>query len=152
MKAQLADELNIHMLVSGSRRCFGAFADFRSIGGGMGGMGCALALAKQGFTKITVWESAKEIGEVGAGINITPNLARILDRWGVLDIAKAEAVPLTGASVLSAPPSRQMLKLFKLTYRQIALRTRPSRRSISRTWKRNLGGLSRWVCLADGRE
>ena len=109
----------------------------------MGGMGCALALAKQGFTKITVWESAKEIGEVGAGINITPNLARILDRWGVLDIAKAEAVPLTGASVLSTPPSRQMLKLFKLTHRQIALRTRPSQRSISRTWKRSLGGLSK---------
>lgn len=67
----------------------------------MGGMGSALALAKQGYTNIHVWESAREIGEVGAGINITPNLSRILDDWGVLDIARAEAVALDGASVLS---------------------------------------------------
>jgi salicylate hydroxylase len=67
----------------------------------MGGMGCALALAKQGFTDIHVWESAREIGEVGAGINVTPNLSRILKQWGVLHIAKAEAVALDGASVLS---------------------------------------------------
>lgn len=67
----------------------------------MGGMGSALALAKQGYTNIHVWESAREIGEVGAGINITPNLSRILDGWGVLDIARAEAVALDGASVLS---------------------------------------------------
>nr|XP_019043135.1 salicylate hydroxylase [Kwoniella bestiolae CBS 10118]OCF22065.1 salicylate hydroxylase [Kwoniella bestiolae CBS 10118] len=64
------------------------------VGAGMGGMGCALALAKQGFTNLHVWESAREIGEVGAGINITPNLSRILDRWGVLDIARSEAVAL----------------------------------------------------------
>lgn len=54
-----------------------------------------------GFPSIHVWESAREIGEVGAGINITPNLSRILDGWGVLDIARAEAVALDGASVLS---------------------------------------------------
>lgn len=67
----------------------------------MGGMGSALALARQGFTNIHVWESTRAIGEVGAGINITPNFSRILDRWGVLSIAQAEAVPLEGASVLS---------------------------------------------------
>ncbi|WWC90309.1 uncharacterized protein L201_005242 [Kwoniella dendrophila CBS 6074] len=78
-------------------------SDYRlySIGAGMGGMGCALALTKQGFSDIHVWESAREIGEVGAGINITPNLSRILDHWGVLDIARAEAVALDGASVLN---------------------------------------------------
>nr|XP_018264242.1 salicylate hydroxylase [Kwoniella dejecticola CBS 10117]OBR86400.1 salicylate hydroxylase [Kwoniella dejecticola CBS 10117] len=73
-----------------------------SVGAGMGGMGCALALARQGFTNIHVWESAREIGEVGAGINITPNLSRILDSWGVLDIARSEAVALDGASVLNS--------------------------------------------------
>ncbi|BGP36585.1 hypothetical protein JCM10449v2_000486 [Rhodotorula kratochvilovae] len=67
----------------------------------MGGMGCALALAKQGYRDISVWESASSIGEVGAGINITPNLSRILDKFGVLDIAKAEAVALKSASVLN---------------------------------------------------
>lgn len=67
----------------------------------MGGMGSALVLAKKGFKNIHVWESATELGEVGAGINITPNLARILDRWGVLDIVTSEAVALTSASVFS---------------------------------------------------
>ncbi|GAA6049561.1 hypothetical protein JCM3770_000848 [Rhodotorula araucariae] len=67
----------------------------------MGGMGCALALAKQGYREINVWESAASLGEVGAGINITPNLSRILDKFGVLDIAKAEAVALKSASVLN---------------------------------------------------
>ncbi|WWD09716.1 hypothetical protein V865_007844 [Kwoniella europaea PYCC6329] len=82
--ADLKNELRIHI-----------------VGAGMGGMGCALALAKQGFTNLHVWESAREIGEVGAGINITPNLSRILDQWGVLDIARSEAVALDGASVLN---------------------------------------------------
>ena len=63
-------------------------------------MGCAVALARQGYTDIHVWESARQIGEVGAGINITPNLSRILDGWGVLDIARNEAVALKGASVM----------------------------------------------------
>ncbi|GFZ44438.1 hypothetical protein JCM24511_02160 [Saitozyma sp. JCM 24511] len=71
------------------------------IGAGMGGMGCALSLARQGFTNIHVWESATALGEVGAGINIVPNLARILERWGVLHIAQAEGVALDGASVLN---------------------------------------------------
>lgn len=66
----------------------------------MGGMGSACALANRGFKNIHVWESARELGEVGAGINITPNLSRILDQWGVLHIAQAEAVALDGASVL----------------------------------------------------
>lgn len=66
----------------------------------MGGMGAALSLAKRGFTNIQVWESAREIGEVGAGINSTPNLSRILDNWGVLKVMTDEAVPLKSASVI----------------------------------------------------
>ena len=66
----------------------------------MGGMGTALALATQGFEHIDVWESAPALGEVGAGINIPPNLARILDAWGVLHIAQAKGVNITRANVL----------------------------------------------------
>ncbi|GEM06233.1 monooxygenase [Rhodotorula toruloides] len=84
MAPLLADELKIHI-----------------IGAGMGGMGSALALARAGYTNIHVWESARILGEVGAGINLTPNLSRILDRWNVLDIARAEAVALKSASVLN---------------------------------------------------
>ena len=67
----------------------------------MGGMGSALALANEGFSNIHVWEAAMQLGEVGSGINVTPNLSRILDRWKVLGVVTNEAVALRGASVLS---------------------------------------------------
>ncbi|ORY73632.1 hypothetical protein BCR35DRAFT_344344 [Leucosporidium creatinivorum] len=66
----------------------------------MGGLGSACSLAHRGFKNIHIWESARELGDVGAGINITPNLSTQLSRWGVLHIAKNEAVALDGASVL----------------------------------------------------
>lgn len=71
-----------------------------SIGAGMGGMGTALACARQGFKSIHVWESASNIGEVGAGINIPPNLARVLDKWGVLGDVSKEGVLIEKAHVL----------------------------------------------------
>ncbi|KAL1409407.1 hypothetical protein Q8F55_003390 [Vanrija albida] len=70
------------------------------IGAGMGGMGTALACARQGFKRIHVWESASNIGEVGAGINIPPNLARVLDAWGVLGDVNGEGVVIEKAHVL----------------------------------------------------
>ena len=72
------------------------------LGAGMGGLSSALALAKQGFRNITVYEAASRLGEVGAGINMTPNLARVLDRYGVLDVARSEAVEITRAQVIGA--------------------------------------------------
>ncbi|KAI5477125.1 putative Monooxygenase [Pseudohyphozyma bogoriensis] len=64
------------------------------IGGGTGGMSTALALAQRGI-KSTVYETASKLG-----INLCPNLARVLDRLGVLDAAKTEAVPLDGAVII----------------------------------------------------
>jgi salicylate hydroxylase len=46
------------------------------IGAGMGGLGAALALAKKGFKNIDVYETASNLGFVGAGIQLAPNLAR----------------------------------------------------------------------------
>jgi len=60
----------------------------------MGGLATALALAKQGFTKIDVYEAASNLGFVGAGIQLAPNMARILDRLGVWKEIEAEAVDL----------------------------------------------------------
>jgi salicylate hydroxylase len=61
---------------------------------GMGGLATALALAKQGFTQIDVYEAASNLGFVGAGIQLAPNMARILDRLGVWKDIEAEAVDL----------------------------------------------------------
>lgn len=40
------------------------------IGAGMGGLTCALALARAGFNNITVFEMASSLGFVGAGIQM----------------------------------------------------------------------------------
>lgn len=49
----------------------------------MGGLAAALALAKKGCKEVNVYESAPALGFVGAGIQIPPNLIRILDHLGV---------------------------------------------------------------------
>ncbi|XHF98703.1 hypothetical protein AWENTII_002246 [Aspergillus wentii] len=62
------------------------------IGAGMGGLATALALAKSGFTSIHVFEYAHDLGFVGAGIHLAPNMSRILDRLGVWEEIQREAV------------------------------------------------------------
>ncbi|MCJ1395645.1 hypothetical protein MMC18_008531 [Xylographa bjoerkii] len=69
------------------------------IGAGMGGLTCALALAKQGFENIEVYESASNLGFVGAGIQLAPNMARVLDRLGVWKSIEREAVVLRSTSI-----------------------------------------------------
>ena len=61
------------------------------IGGGIGGMAAALALARAGFAAHIV-ERAPEFGEIGAGIQLAPNALRVLDGLGVLPDLAALAV------------------------------------------------------------
>ena len=65
----------------------------------MGGLATALSLAKQGFQHIEVYESASNLGFVGAGIQLAPNMARILDRLGVWADIETEAVDLKNTSI-----------------------------------------------------
>ena len=65
----------------------------------MGGLTCALALAKAGFEIIEVYEYASNLGFVGAGIQLAPNMARILDRLGVWEDIEKEAVVLNETSI-----------------------------------------------------
>ena len=51
-------------------------------GGGIGGMAAALCLARVGFDA-TVFEQAPEFGEVGAGIQLSPNASRVLHYLGL---------------------------------------------------------------------
>lgn len=62
-------------------------------GGGLGGLGAAIALRRKGHT-VTVLEGAPKLAEVGAGIQIPPNSSRILAAYGVLpDIEKLVVWP-----------------------------------------------------------
>lgn len=70
----------------------------------MGGLTCALALAKEGFTDIHVYETASNLGFVGAGIQLAPNMARILDDLGVWREIEEEAVVLRKTSIRGTVP------------------------------------------------
>lgn len=88
----------------------------------MGGLATALSLAKKGFKQIDVYESASNLGFVGAGIQLAPNMARILDRLGVWKDIEAEAVDLKSTSIRRT--SHYLLRVHaKLTARQ---RDRPT--------------------------
>ena len=52
------------------------------IGGGIGGLSAALHLLKAGLD-VQVYEQATRIGEIGAGIQISPNASRLLIRLGL---------------------------------------------------------------------
>ncbi|MBW8484118.1 FAD-dependent monooxygenase [Actinomadura sp. PM05-2] len=61
------------------------------VGGGIGGLGAAYALARRGLA-VRLLEKASAFGEVGAGIQLAPNCTRILDDYGLLDEARARGV------------------------------------------------------------
>lgn len=65
--------------------------DVLVVGGGIGGLGAAYALARRGLA-VRLLERAADFGEVGAGIQLAPNCTRILDDYGLLDEAKALGV------------------------------------------------------------
>jgi salicylate hydroxylase len=54
------------------------------IGAGMGGLTAALSLQKNGF-KPTIYESAPQLGEVGAGLTMSPNATHGLEYVGLAE-------------------------------------------------------------------
>jgi len=63
------------------------------IGGGIGGLAAAGFLRRAGL-RATVYEQAGRLGEVGAGVVVAPNAARLLRALGVLSVLEERAVPL----------------------------------------------------------
>jgi salicylate hydroxylase len=62
-------------------------------GGGIGGLAAGLACARQGL-RVQLLERATQLSEVGAGIQIGPNVTRVLQAWGLGDaLAQVAAFP-----------------------------------------------------------
>ncbi|MBI2751725.1 MAG: FAD-dependent monooxygenase [Burkholderiales bacterium] len=62
-------------------------------GGGIGGLAAALACSRAGWP-VQLLERTREFGEVGAGIQMGPNVVRILHDWGLgQELARVAAFP-----------------------------------------------------------
>ncbi|GFE80590.1 salicylate hydroxylase [Steroidobacter agaridevorans] len=94
------------------------------VGGGIGGLAAALSLLRAGVDA-HVYEQARTLGEVGAGIQISPNASRILHRLGLAEQLTATGVkPVAlhqrrwddGRTLLRAPLGELVEKTFGAPY------------------------------------
>jgi salicylate hydroxylase len=90
------------------------------IGGGIGGTAAALSLLQSGID-VHVYEQARELREVGAGIQVSPNASRVLHRLGLADtLARLGVKPLAfhqrrwqdGRTLLRTPLAQAMEAAF----------------------------------------
>jgi salicylate hydroxylase len=99
-------------------------APFLIAGGGIGGLAAALALARKGFP-VRVLEQASDFREVGAGIQLGPNIIRAFDKLGIKDALLADAwrpgaqemrCALTGKSIARIPLGEEFIARFGAPY------------------------------------
>lgn len=81
------------------------------VGGGIGGLAAALALARRGI-EVRVFEQGSEFGEIGAGIQLGPNVFHMFELLGLTGAIEHYAVHpdnlvmmdgITGAEVIRMP-------------------------------------------------
>jgi salicylate hydroxylase len=93
-------------------------------GGGLGGLAAALALAREGFAS-EVLEHAPEFREIGAGIQLGPNVFKMFDRLGLIDAVTPTAFfpnalvmmdSLTSAEVTRIPLLGEFCQRFRHPY------------------------------------
>jgi salicylate hydroxylase len=93
-------------------------------GGGIGGLAGAYALARKGFG-VRLFEQSPEFREVGAGIQLGPNIFRALEKLGLKDQVLADAhIPpgqemrdaLTGELITQVPLGKEYFAKFGQPY------------------------------------
>lgn len=93
-------------------------------GAGLGGLSLALSLARLGLS-VTVLEQARELGEVGAGVQVSANGSRVLHRLGLAEhLDKVAFTPdrgeirhwRTGATLSTRPLGQASLERFGYPY------------------------------------
>jgi 3-hydroxybenzoate 6-monooxygenase len=93
-------------------------------GGGIGGFAAACALARKGFP-VHVLEQAPEFKELGAGIQLGPNIFRAIDKLGLKDALLADVWrpnalemrdALTGRQITRIPLDRRFIDRFQYPY------------------------------------
>ena len=79
-------------------------------GGGIGGLACALALARRGFRSL-VLEQAREFGEAGVGLQVAPNALSVLDALGVGAAAKKNALLIERLLMMDAVSGEEIANI-----------------------------------------
>jgi salicylate hydroxylase len=80
------------------------------IGGGIGGVATALALARRGM-RSRVFEKAPEFGEIGYGIQQGPNAYRMLEWLGVMKDLEPQAVFTKNLILIDALTDRELTRI-----------------------------------------
>ncbi|WP_371238040.1 FAD-dependent monooxygenase [Streptomyces pimonensis] len=80
------------------------------IGGGIGGLAAALAIARSGHT-VTLVERAARFGEIGAGLQLAPNASLALEELGVLQAVRRTAVVPPALVMMDALTGHQITSL-----------------------------------------
>ena len=80
------------------------------VGGGIGGLAAALALARAG-QRATVLERAAEFADVGAGIQLGPNAIKVLAQWGVKAAVLQRACLPEAIAVRDAATGRSLARM-----------------------------------------
>jgi salicylate hydroxylase len=102
----------------------GSSAPYLISGGGIGGLVTAYALARHGIP-VRLFEQAPEFLEVGAGIQLGPNIFRVLEKIGLKDAILADAhIPpaqemrssVTGELITRVPLDDAFIKRFGQPY------------------------------------
>lgn len=81
--------------------------DIAIVGGGLGGVSAALALAQRNL-KCVLFEAASELGEIGAGIQLAPNAFHALDKLGLTDVLLRDAVLVKRFDLINADSGDQI--------------------------------------------
>lgn len=77
------------------------------LGAGIGGLACAIPLARAGF-EVTAIERSKERAGEGAGLQISPNGMKVLERLGVSGSAMRHGARAKGVSVRDIRSNREI--------------------------------------------
>lgn len=79
-------------------------------GAGIAGLTAAIALAARGFS-CSIFERSERLEEVGAGLQLSPNATRLLDRLGVLELLRPHAVQPEAVLLRKAGTLRQLARV-----------------------------------------
>jgi len=85
-------------------------AEITVLGGGIAGLACACALARHG-ARVRVLERAAELGEVGAGLQISPNGLAVLNGLGLGDGLRALATESAAVELRAGRSGARLIRM-----------------------------------------